>query len=124
MRLRWIGIGVVLMLAALVVLNWQSLVLTAAILTAERRPALLSDAEEGIPGSARKFAAQFKRGTSEASLLDWLNENRFTIDRAADRANRLVKSLPCNEALEIQWSRTPAGVIESASAQVHEAGCL
>jgi len=103
---------------------WPWMALTFAIVTAERRPGLLSDVTWNTPGSDRKFERRFARGVPEGQLLSWLQANRFQIDATAHHASRLVSSLPCNEDLEIAWTIDSGGLIEAARAAASEAGCL
>lgn len=122
---RWIWLAVAAMaLSAFVALNWQTLTLSAAFFLAERRPALLVDAEWNEPASARKFLNRFPPGTNESELLEWLNSNKFDIDRNAGQADRLISGLPCNEIVKIKWSRKPNNTIDDVDVRVSEAGCL
>jgi hypothetical protein len=114
----------VVALGTAVALNWETLALRVSFLTAERRPALLSDAKWKNPASALMFSSRFANGVHENELIDWLESNNFTVDRKAGRASRLVQSLPCNEAIEVTWSRQPDGTIAGTEALVSEAGCL
>jgi len=97
--------------------------LTLAFLLAERRPALLRDAQWNDPGSARRFLKRFPAGTPEPDLTRWLDDKGFKTE-APGRATRIIGSLPCNELVRITWTRRPDGRIEDASAQISEAGCL
>jgi hypothetical protein len=124
-RRRWVWLATtVVILVAVVALNWQVVGLGLAAYLAERRPALLADAEWDKPATARTFLSRFGPGTSEGELLEWLNSNDFTVDRDSGRANRLISSLPCNERVEITWSKAPGDAIVSAEARVSQAGCL
>jgi hypothetical protein len=128
-RFRWwmwlvAFVGVVGVVGAIVALNWQWVSLTAAFVLAERRPALLADAQWNDSASAHQFSNRFRSGTSERELLEWLEANRFIVDPGAARARRLIHSLPCNESVEITWSRASGDKIAGARAVVHEAGCL
>lgn len=107
-----------------VALNWQWFSFAVAVVLAERRPALLADAQWDDPASARRFSNRFRPGASEPELLAWLETNDFTIDRGAGRASRLIRGLPCNESVEISWSKASDDVIGDAQARVSEAGCL
>ena len=125
-RARWIGgiTSVVVVIALIIALNWQSLMLGSAMLLSEKRPRLLNDAAWDQPKSARQFHARFARGTSEANLLDWLAEYDFNVDHAARTATHRVQGLPCNELIEVTWHVANKDVIVDAQAVVHEAGCL
>jgi hypothetical protein len=70
------------------------------------------------------FSSRFHDGVQESELIEWLESNKFTIERETGRANRLIQSLPCNEAIEVTWWRQPDSTIAGAEAQVSEAGCL
>lgn len=106
-----------LLLGVVLALNWKTL-------TAERRPTLLADAQWDEPATARAFLARFPRGSNEGGLLQWLQSNHFIVDRRAGRATRLVHSVPCEEDVEIAWTRESANTIGSAEARVSDAGCL
>ena len=124
-RRRWIWLATtVLILGTVVALNWQSVALGLAVSLSERRPALLADAKWNQPATARSFLSRFRPGTKESALLEWLNSNDFTVDRDSGRANRLISSLPCNERVEITWSKASDDAIVNAEARVSEAGCL
>ena len=116
-------VGIVVVVGAIVALNWQWFSLTAAFVLAERRPALLADAEWNEPASTRQFSNRFPPGTNESELLAWLQSNKFTVDRGAGHATRLISSLPCNEFVDVTW-RTAGHAISGAEARVSEAGCL
>jgi hypothetical protein len=125
-RLRlwmWV-VAIIGVVGTIVALNWQWFSLTAAFVLAERRPALLVDAQWNDPTSAQRFSNRFRPGTSEGELLAWLETNEFTVDLGAGQAARLIHSLPCNERVEINWSKTSGDTIASAEARVYEAGCL
>ncbi len=122
---RWIWLATAIMaLGAFVALNWQTLTLSAAFALAERRPALLVDAEWNEPASARKFLNRFPPETNENELLEWLGANKFDIDRNAGRADRRISGLPCNEIIKIKWSTGPNNRIDDVDVRVSEAGCL
>lgn len=122
---RWIWLAAAVMaLGAFVALNWQTLALSAAFALAERRPALLVDAEWNEPASARRFLNRFPPGANENELLEWLDSNKFEIDRDAGWADRMISSLPCNERIEIKWSTGPNDTIDDLDVRVSEAGCL
>ena len=125
-RLRlWMWLAAIMgALTAIVALNWQWFSLTAAFVLAERRPALLADAQWDDPASAHQFSNRFRSGTSERELLAWLETNKFTVDPGVSHARRLIRSLPCNEGVEITWSKTAGDTIARAEARVYEAGCL
>jgi len=114
--------GVVLLIVAAANLN--TLGLSLAIVTAEHRPDLLSDARWKTPATAVRFARRFGAGAQEADLVSWLRANKFQIDRPKGHARRLVKSLPCNEDVEVDWNADEQGRLGSATAVVSEAGCL
>ena len=122
-RRKWLW-GTVIALTVLVAPNWNGLMLMSAIAVSERRPALLSGAEWNNPASARAFNDRFPPGTPKADLIAWLEVNNFAIDRAAGRANRLVKSLPCDESIQVDWTTPSSERIGSIEVRVAEAGCL
>jgi hypothetical protein len=103
--------------------NWQTVMLGVAMLMAEGRPALLSDAAWNDPASARRFNSRFHSGVPESELVAWLNRNKFTTG-VPGHASRSIASLPCNEQAEIAWSSRSDGTIAAASARLSEAGCL
>lgn len=113
-----------LVVVTVVALNWQWFTFAVAVAFAERRPALLADAQWGEPASAHRFSNRFGVGASEAELLEWLESNEFTVDRETGQASRLIRGLPCNEAVEIRWTKTSGDVLAGAEARVSEAGCL
>ena len=122
---RWLWVfAIVVALAGIVALNWHSFLLMTAIAISERRPALLSDADWNAPASAHAFKERFPPGTPEAQLLEWLESNNFAIDWSAGQAERLVRSLPCNEYIQITWTRSPPDKLGDVEARVTEAGCL
>ena len=108
---------------ALVVFNFEALMFGAAVLFGDKRPVLLRDARWDDPGSAKQFNQRFVAGAEEALLLEWLKNNRFAVDPASKRAERLVESLPCGEFVEVSW-RAEEGKLLDAAATVAEAGCL
>ena len=122
----WLGVaGASLAVSAgVIALNLDHLAFASAVLSAERRPTLLRDVEWNHPGSAHAFQQRFGPGTSEAALITWLQENRFVIDRRSANAHRLVQSLPCNEEIEIQWTRIRPAEIGAATVRISDAGCL
>ena len=123
-RWPWIVAAAIVALGVVAAFNWERLAVLVAILASERRPELLTDAKWKDPASARMFLSRFKDGVRESELIDWLEANKFTVDRPAGRATRLMKSLPCSEVINVTWSRQPDGTIASAQAEVFEAGCL
>jgi hypothetical protein len=110
--------------AIVVIANWQWVALTVAFVIAERRPALLKDAQWGQPTSDMSFRARFRRGVPERELTAWLGTNKFQIDPAHHEATRTISSLPCNELVKVVWQGDQLGRIEMANAEVSEAGCL
>ena len=119
----WLA-AIALVTGTIVALNWQWFTFAVAVVFAERRPALLADAQWDEPASARRFSNRFRAGASEAELLEWLESSEFTVDGDTGQASRLIRGLPCNEAIEIRWSKTSGDVLASAEARVSEAGCL
>lgn len=113
-----------LALGLLVALNWQGVMLAFAITTGETRPSLLADAEWNKPQSAVGFNRRFRAGSQESDLLAWLQNNGFATDRDNRSASRTVKSLPCNETVEVTWRAASSGALNGAQATVKEAGCL
>jgi hypothetical protein len=107
----------------LVAFNLDALILGAAVLFGDKRPALLRDARWDEPDSAKQFNKRFVAGTEEALLVDWLQNNRFAVDQTQRRADRLVESLPCGELVEVSW-QAREGKLLDAAATVAEAGCL
>jgi len=107
----------------LVAFNFDALILGAAVLFGDKRPALLRDARWDEPDSAKQFNQRFVAGTEEALLVDWLQNNRFAVDQTQRRADRLVESLPCGELVEVSW-QAREGKLLDAAATVAEAGCL
>jgi hypothetical protein len=116
----WLA-AIVAVIATIVALNWQWFTFAAAVVLAERPPALLAVAQWNQP--ARRFSEQFHASTDERELLAWLESNKFTVERGAGHATRLIRSLPCNEFVDVRW-RAVSGTISSAEARVSEAGCL
>jgi hypothetical protein len=124
LRPGWIVGSAVVGLLVLAALNFETLAFGAAMLLAEKRPALLSDAHWQDPSSARRFERRFGEGSAEQDLLNWLAVNRFVVDPAGRQAHRSVESLPCNEGIEISWTSDGSGQLRTAEATVSEAGCL
>jgi hypothetical protein len=122
MRWRTGLAAIVLVVSTIIALNWQWFSFAAAVAFAERRPALLADAQWDEP--ARRFSVRFRPGASEAELLGWLESNEFAIDRGTGHASRLIRGLPCNEAVDVRWSKNSGDMLTSAEARVSEAGCL
>src|SRR5262245_66550234 len=118
----WV-IATVVVIGAVAALNRQWLSFAAAVVLAERRPALLADAQWDQPASAHRFSVRFQSGTSERELLAWLSSNKFDVEPGAGHATRLIRSLPCNEFVDLRW-RAAADVIGFAEARISEAGCL
>ncbi|HVY83490.1 MAG TPA: hypothetical protein VG943_00025 [Caulobacterales bacterium] len=116
----WLA-AIVAVIVTIVALNWQWFALSAAFVLAERRPALLANAQWDQP--ARKFSEHFHAGTGERELLAWLESNKFTVERGARHATRLISSLPCNEFVDVRWQAS-GETINAAEARVSEAGCL
>ena len=129
MKRSWRGLlgwgiagGVVLLIVILA--NWNTLGLMLEFATAERRPELLSDAQWRAPASAMKFEQRFGHSAQERDLVSWLRTSNFQIDQPHGHARRLVKSLPCNEDIEVNWTADGQGRLGAATAEVSEAGCL
>jgi hypothetical protein len=125
MKTRFASRKKLLLLAAiaavfLVTVFGQNLIFASAVASSESRPALLREADWGVP--APSFQKRFIAGTSEAELLRWLSENGFELN-GAHSASRRISGLPCNEMVEVSWSASN-GVIRESSAVVNEAGCL
>lgn len=116
-----VTVGVIL--AGALILNWQSLLFASAAATSDKRPALLRDADWNHPATARAFQQRFRRGSSEAILLEWLRSEAFTIDGRAHEATRKIGGLPCDENVTVTWVAN-RGIISKADASVTEAGCL
>ena len=108
----------------LVALNFETIIWASAVVLAEKRPSLLRDAKWSDPTSAQLFQDEFKAGTDEAGLLEWLERNRFDIDRSGRRADRLVEGLPCNERVAVTWATDSQSRLQESRAIVTEAGCL
>ena len=119
-RAKWL-VALLIGLTLLVALTWNWLAFAVALALSERRPSLLTDAEWGRP--APEFQNRFREGTREAEMLGWLKVNGFQVDERGRQATRLVRSLPCNESIEVSW-RTTDRLIRESSAVVSEAGCL
>jgi len=122
-RGRYIIAGVAAVVI-LVALNFETIIWASAVVLAEMRPSLLRDAKWSDPTSAQLFQDEFKAGTDEASLLKWLERNRFDIDRSRRRADRLVEGLPCNERVAVTWAADSQSRLQESRVIVTEAGCL
>jgi hypothetical protein len=120
---RWIVAGLAVV-AALVALNFETIIFASSVLLAEKRPALLRDAQWSDPASAQLFRGEFRAGTDEEKLLVWLERNHFDIDRLARRASRLVEGLPCNERVAVTWAVDGQNRLRASEVTVTEAGCL
>ena len=123
-RLGWIFGGIVVALLVLAALNFEALSFGAGALLAEKRTALLADAQWESPSTARRFATRFPAGAEEDDLLTWLEANDFFVDRNAMHASRSIEGFPCNENVEVIWSSDGAGKLRTSQAIIHEAGCL
>lgn len=122
-RGRWIAAGAAAV-AILVALNFETVIWASAVLLAEKRPSLLRDAKWNDPASARLFQGELSAGAEEADLLEWLEQNRFDIDRLGRRADRLVGGFPCNERVAVTWAADSRSRLQGSNAIVTEAGCL
>jgi O-methyltransferase involved in polyketide biosynthesis len=112
------------LVAVVMVAGCQTVGLSAAAVTAERRPSLLNDARWRHPESAVKFGQRFHQGVAEGELLSWLDAHHFETDRSKHEARRLTRGFPCNEAIHVSWTDDATGRIDAATAEVREAGCL
>jgi hypothetical protein len=117
------GLIAVIAVSGFVLFNWQSLLFASAVAASDKRPALLRDAEWDKPETALAFRGRFRRGSSEASLMQWMKANNFKIDQQARRASLKVGGLPCAEAVAVSWTVID-GSIGATEAVVSEAGCL
>ncbi len=122
-RVSWIVLIVATAVAAVVVLNWQGVLLGTAALLAERRPALLRDAKWGDANSAHQFQQRFQPGVPERELTAWLKTNGFKVV-APGHASKLISSFPCNEIVSVDWIGGSPGQLQKTTARVAEAGCL
>lgn len=121
-RALLLAAGITLLFVA--ALNWQGILLGFAAALSEARPALLSDARWGKPGSAHKFNSRFAAGTPETDLVAWLRANDFTVQEQSRTAERLVKGLPCNEWIQVTWSAGASKSLNGATASIRDGGCL
>lgn len=121
--LPWLALALVAVVTV-VALNREAIGWAIAVAMAERRPAVLREAEWNEPNTAHAFMSRFAPGTQESALVAWLNSNKFTVDRDVGEAHRLVRGLPCNESIRVSWTRSADGELVSAEAHVSEAGCL
>jgi hypothetical protein len=122
--LRFAAVAIPVAVAILLIINWRTVLLCAAILMSEHRPALLKDASWDDPASAVRFERRFHAGAPERDLVDWLNDNKFAVNGSARKANRSVNGLPCNEDISVTWTRDAAGRLTSADAVVTQVACL
>lgn len=122
-RGRWVIAGVAAVVA-LIAFNPETIMWANAVLLATRRPALLRDAQWSNPGSAQLFQGEFRAGTDEGKLLEWLERNRFDIDQSGRRADRFIGGLPCKERVVVTWAADSQGRLQESKAIVTEAGCL
>jgi len=116
--------GTVLALSLLIAFNWPTVTLMSAIVSSERRPALLSDASWNEPDSAVRFYERFGGNTKGDDLVSWLERYEFEIDRQAQTANKRNYSLPCNEYIDVTWTLNDAGSIAELEAVISGGGCL
>ena len=116
----WLA-AIVALIATIVALNLQWFAFAAAVVFAERRPALLADVQWNQP--ARRFSEHFHAGTHERELLAWLESNQFNVERGTRHATRLIRGLPCNEFVDVRW-RASSEAISEVEARLSEAGCL
>lgn len=121
-RGQWIGASLLLG-AALLAVSWRTAVFTSAVVTSDRRPALLEDANWGQSNGGAAFGRRFHAGVLEADLLSWLEANTFIVDRAGHRAERRLAGVPCAEDISVSWSAKDQR-ISRANAVVTEGGCL
>lgn len=120
---RFVSSVVFVALAAALLLNWQTILLSGSILLSDTRPALLADAKWNDPATARKFNSRFVTGTASAELVEWLRQNDFQVRADQGRAERKISSLPCNERVVVTW-RSDSGRLAERRATVTESGCL
>jgi hypothetical protein len=118
-RAKWLIFGAIA-LVFFVAVFWQHLLFAVALAFAESRPTLLKDADIDQPSSS--FNERFGRGSSEKDLVRWLTDNDFELG-ATGSASRTVRSLPCNETIEVSWT-SDGGRIEDSRAIVSQDGCL
>ncbi|URD62047.1 hypothetical protein M8312_05955 [Sphingomonas sp. KRR8] len=116
-------IVITVILAGALVFNWQSLLFASAVATSDQRPTLLREAEWGQSATAKAFKQRFHAGSSEASLLAWLQAETFKTNRQAHEATLKVGGAPCAEDVTVTWA-ADRGIINKADAFVTEAGCL
>jgi hypothetical protein len=123
-RRRFIILAAVLGIGIVAAMNLRGILLGAAMLSDDSRPALLTNARWNDPASAHKFNSTFSPGTSVDELIGWLKQNGFTLTSGKGHAERQLKSLPCNERLVVEWQSDNQSRIVVASAAVSESGCL
>ena len=109
---------------SLVALNWPRILFGTAELLAEKRPVLLADAQWNDQSSARLFKTRFAPGTATTKLVEWLEQQDFSINADKFAAERKVFSFPCTERVTVSWSSDRDGRLATAEAKVQEAGCL
>jgi|SRR6185312_6557969 len=122
-RSKWLLLTVVLTLLLFIAVAWQRIALALAVASSDARPLLLQDAEWDKPATASLFQHRFGHGASEADLVQWLEANRFEVDRPAHHASLRVNGMPCAENVTVSWIATD-GTIDASRALVSEAGCL
>jgi hypothetical protein len=120
---KWVLLTVALALVLAVAVAWQRLALGVAVASSDTRPSLLRDAQWGKPETAAAFGKRFGHGTSEADLVQWLEANRFEVDRRAHHASLKLRGVPCAEDVAVSWTAI-GGTIDTSRAIVSEAGCL
>lgn len=108
----------------LAVFAWPGLAVGTAALSAETRPALLSDVGWGKAGSVSRFEARFRAGSPASALLAWLEANDFSVDPAGHRAHRDIRGVPCQQSVTVDWQADLHGNLIDANAAIAEAGCL
>jgi hypothetical protein len=117
-------LAAVAVISLVLLFNINTILLLAAVVFSEKRPALLRDAEWNNPDTALRFNDKFAPGVPEEDLVEWLDRNRFAVDRTERRAERQIAGLPCNETIRITWKAEEPGKLRDAEATVSEAGCL
>ncbi len=113
-----------LALLIFVAVNYEGVMLGIAMLDNEDEPVFLEDARWDDPDSAQIIKSTFPVGTDERILIRALRTEKFDIDLPAREAERVLKNLPCNVTLTVNWAADENGKLESVAGLAKNPVCL
>jgi hypothetical protein len=124
LKLLWIGVGGVVVL---VILNWQTLALTLAlVLNAHdnRPPVAIGVHDWGKAEFTSRLVREFPIGTPELQVIGTLRSQRFTVDPDKRSATFSGGDGVCNVNYDLRWSADTRGRLMWIEGDRIEAGCL